>query len=151
MAALSDNRDTKFRHSPEEEFLDVLATSSTEFYKGGLVSQNASGMAHPSVGSGASKVIGVAYQRLTTAAANTKLLNVRKGRACLANGDTIVAADRGKPCYVQDDQTVYKNSLGTRPFAGVIYDVTSEGVWVDVASPYHNSAAPIGATGPVGA
>lgn len=69
-------------------------------------------------------------------------LNVKRGVFKFENGDTIVAADVGKPCYASDDQTVNKSSSNnSRPFAGYIVQVdasTSQasnsgaGVWVAV-------------------
>lgn len=43
----------------------------------------------------------------------------------------VVAADRGSPCYVLDDQTATHAQAGNGP-AGLVYDVTTEGVWVQV-------------------
>jgi hypothetical protein len=46
-----------------------------------------------------------------------------------ANGSTAVtAAMRGNLCYADDDQTV--SSDETKPIAGTVYDVDSDGVWV---------------------
>jgi hypothetical protein len=49
----------------------------------------------------------------------------------LANdgGTAVVAADRESPCQVLDDQTVTGASGNAR--AGLVYDVTTEGVWVE--------------------
>lgn len=45
-------------------------------------------------------------------------------------GTPLVVADRESPCNVLDDQTVTKApELGN---AGLVYDVTSEGVWVEI-------------------
>jgi hypothetical protein len=46
-------------------------------------------------------------------------------------GDLIVAADRGNPCFIVDDETVAKtDGSGARSAAGQVVDVDSEGVWV---------------------
>jgi hypothetical protein len=64
-------------------------------------------------------------------AAGDLTIKVEPGIFRWANGDTIVAADRGKVAYVVDDQTVSKgDGGGTRSIAGTIYDVDSAGVWV---------------------
>jgi len=48
-----------------------------------------------------------------------------------ANGDSITIANIGSACYASDDQTVNQSdSAGTRPFAGIVVDVDSTGVWV---------------------
>lgn len=46
-------------------------------------------------------------------------------------GSAVVTADRGSVCYVLDDQTVTHTSTG-HSVAGIVYDVTSEGVWVHI-------------------
>lgn len=53
----------------------------------------------------------------------------------LANdaGVAVVAADREGACFLLDDQTV-TGAPGTNSKAGVVYDVTSEGVWVEAAT-----------------
>jgi hypothetical protein len=49
-------------------------------------------------------------------------------------GDVLAKDDVGFPCYVIDDQTVGKtNPNSTRCVAGVVADVTGEGVWVEVS------------------
>ena len=54
---------------------------------------------------------------------------------CFGNStstDAITLADVGSDCYIVDDQTVAKtNGSGTRSRAGRVFDVDSEGVWVD--------------------
>lgn len=46
-------------------------------------------------------------------------------------GDVIAVTERGKVCYVVDDQTVAKtDSGGARPVAGLVIDVDSAGVFV---------------------
>lgn len=46
-------------------------------------------------------------------------------------GDALTRADIGAAVYVIDDQTVGKtHATNTRPKAGVLRDVTSEGAWI---------------------
>ena len=53
--------------------------------------------------------------------------------ASAGGADAITAADIGKDAYAVDDQTVgLTNGGGTRPRAGRIEDVTTEGVWVSI-------------------
>ena len=54
-------------------------------------------------------------------------------------GDVTVAM-RGQLCYVSDDQTVTEAS-GDDPIAGVIYDVDSDGVWVEQQYPHPTAVA----------
>lgn len=48
-------------------------------------------------------------------------------------GGALVAADREGLCYVLDDQTVTK-TVGLN-VAGIVYDVTTEGVWIEMFGP----------------
>ena len=43
---------------------------------------------------------------------------------------TLDVTDRERPCYAVDDETV--DGDNTAPVAGTVYDVTTEGVWVDI-------------------
>jgi hypothetical protein len=62
---------------------------------------------------------------------NAITARVKPGIWRWANGDSITSASRGLVCYFDDDQTVYSTDGGaTRPKAGVIVDVDSQGVWV---------------------
>ena len=51
-----------------------------------------------------------------------------------AAGDAVTQADIGKRCFIVDDQTVGKtNPNNTRAAAGIVQEITPEGVWVDVS------------------
>jgi hypothetical protein len=55
----------------------------------------------------------------------------------LLDNDTasaVVVGDRENGCYILDDHTVTHASGGNGP-AGVVYDVTAEGIWVEVRAP----------------
>lgn len=48
-----------------------------------------------------------------------------------AAADQITLAEVGSDCYIVDNQTVAKtNGTSTRSVAGKVWDVTTEGVWV---------------------
>lgn len=52
-----------------------------------------------------------------------------------AGVDAITVADIDRFCFVIDDETVARHSAGgLRPRAGVVREVTSEGVWVEVGA-----------------
>lgn len=57
---------------------------------------------------------------------------VRGGIFLLANdtGNAITRQDRGSVAYVKDENTVAKTTTSSVP-AGIVVDVTSDGVWVD--------------------
>lgn len=71
-------------------------------------------------------VIGVAKM------AREGMVVVRGGIFLLANGadSAITRQDRGSVAYVKDENTVAKTTTGNVP-AGIVVDVTSDGVWVD--------------------
>lgn len=51
-----------------------------------------------------------------------------------AAGDQITLAEVGADCYIVDDSTVAKtDGSGTRTKAGKVWNVTTDGVWVDFA------------------
>ena len=63
-------------------------------------------------------------------------VEIDKGIFCFANStstDALTTADIGSDCYIVDDQTVAKtNGSSTRSVAGRVFDVDSQGVWVDL-------------------
>lgn len=84
------------------------------------------------------RAIGVFTHDVTGGAANgDEVADIIEGIFPFANsagGDAITQADVGKPCYIVDDQTVAKTSPNnTRAAAGIVHEITSEGVWVDVS------------------
>lgn len=59
-----------------------------------------------------------------------------------AGADAITVAHLGRTCFVVDDETVaLTSSGGTRPVAGIVREVGSDGVWVEI-SPAASAAAP---------
>ena len=80
-------------------------------------------------------VVGVALEGVTGGAADGDVsVEVEAGAFNFVNSagvDAITRADIGSRAFVVDDQTVARSSAGgTRAQAGIILDVTSEGVWV---------------------
>lgn len=77
-------------------------------------------------------VAGISIGRVATAAtAADQLVQVEQGIFSWAkSADSAIptTADRGKPCYWFDKQTITMDD--TKPFAGFIYDVDDYGVWV---------------------
>lgn len=126
-------------------------SANVKAIKGGYVACDANGFYCPATG--ASTHVNV-FARFTETVDNTggadgaKSANVQFFRErtlfLLNNGTSALdATDRERPCYVQDDQTVGGDD--TKSFGGIVYDVTSEGVWVD------QNAGPRGPQGPAGA
>jgi hypothetical protein len=86
-----------------------------------------------------SRVIGFFDATKTGGAANGSVtVDVCEAIGCLKNSagaDEVTAAHVGRPCYAVDDETVALTSAGgTRPRAGIVHEVSDEGVWVDVST-----------------
>lgn len=93
-----------------------------------------------------SRVIGLFIKSATGGAGDgDKTIEIEHGTFLLDNSagvDAITVAHRGKLCYAVDDETVALTSAsGTRPIAGVIREVGSAGVWVEI-SPLASATAP---------
>lgn len=135
MTALAKDRNTKRRAG--QDFTDPLA-ASTKIYAGALVCINAAGYAVPGSTSTTLKARGVAQEQVdnSTGAAGALLVDSRRGCFPFVNSaaaDEITRADIGATAYIVDDQTVAKtNGTNTRSAAGVIRDVDSDGVWVEI-------------------
>lgn len=133
--ALSKDRNTKRRDGVS--FNDPLA-ASTRIFAGALVCLNAAGNAVPGATSTTLKARGVAQEYVdnSAGAAGDQRVSTRRGVFNFANSasaDEITRADIGVNAYIVDDQTVAKTSAtNTRSVAGVIRDVDSDGVWVEI-------------------
>lgn len=101
-------------------------------YTGGLVALNATGFAVPATAAG-NNVVGVneCDAGTTDSADGDFQASLRRDVFAFNNSATSVIArtDIGAPAYVEDDNTVAKAGDAV---AGVIVDITDEGVWVDV-------------------
>lgn len=135
MVALTKDRNTQRRDVVV--FADPMA-ASVKIFAGALVCLNAAGFAVPGSTSTTLKARGVAQEQVdnSTGAAGAQQVNTRRGCFPFANSaaaDEITRADIGATAYIVDDQTVAKtNGTNTRSAAGVIRDVDSAGVWVDI-------------------
>lgn len=135
MAALTTPRISSIRTVVRDK--RPLATN-IKAIKGGLAACKSTGFFGPATGAATEVVVG----RFTETVDNTGGANgakkadidhFRERTAFLAvNDGTVLAADRERPCYVADDQTA--TSDDTKSYAGVVYDVTDEGVWIDVSA-----------------
>lgn len=134
MAATAD-RDTRSRDGVDFVF---PVAASTKIYAGTLVCLNASSVATKGATATGLKTVGVAQEQVDNSAglAGDKTIRVRRGVYQFANStaaDAIALADVGSSCYIVDDSTVAKTSdTSTRSVAGVVRDVDSAGVWVEI-------------------
>jgi hypothetical protein len=142
MTALAAERDTpRMGAGAIPPKLSVPLAASTKLWRGSLVAVNRSGYAVAASASLLLTVVGVCAAATvdnTSGAAGDLRADVERGGFQLANSagdDAITAADVGQPCFVVDDQTVARTSAnGTRPFAGRVALVDSDGVWVEVGA-----------------
>lgn len=133
MTALAAQRDTRAQVGSPIPVEIGRGAAVDICYRGGMAAINASGYLAPAGLAATDTVVGRFKQTVDNSAGSAGDLTAtaEQGVFRWANGDSIVAADIGSPCYAADDQTVSKSdSAGTRPFAGLIVDVDSSGVWV---------------------
>lgn len=132
---LTKDRDTVRRDGVQ--YSDPVA-AATRIFTGSLVCLNAAGDAVPGSTATTLKARGVAQEHVDNrdGAAGDLRIETRRGVFPFANStttDEITRADIGNSAYIVDDQTVAKTSAtSTRSIAGVIRDVDSNGVWVEI-------------------
>lgn len=134
MAALTEDRNT---HRRDGDYIYMGVAAAKTIYAGSLVARDASGYATP--GAVATTLLGQgrAEEQIDNSAGIDGALSVqvRKGVFKFGNSaaaDAITIAEIGDYCYIVDDQTVAKtDGSGTRSTAGRIYQVDSDGVWVE--------------------
>lgn len=133
--ALSKDRNTKRRDGVQ--FRDPVAAAAI-IYAGALVVIDAAGNAAPGSTATGLRARGVAQEPVdnSTGLAGAQAVESRRGVFAFGNSaaaDEITRADIGNQAWIVDDQTVAKTSAtNTRSVAGVIRDVDSDGVWVEI-------------------
>jgi hypothetical protein len=151
MSALTGGRNTK-QLGVNKAYLDaveVAQAANMKIYQGGIVGLNAAGYGVPGSDASCIVVVGVAemdpnignVSDSTGLAAGVLTLRVIQGVFKFANSaapNVLTIADRGRPCYLVDDQTVARtNGLTPAPgggqyiSAGIVIGVDSAGL-VDV-------------------
>lgn len=133
-AAVRDKENTRRYGAVGDGYqFDLPLTASAEAFGGTIAVLDSGGNVKPGVTGTGLKTLGVFDRHvLNTAVAGAKKATVKPGVwGPFANSGSIVAADRLALCYVVDDQTVARtDGTGTRSVAGLVMDVTSEGVYV---------------------
>ncbi len=129
MAALTAARKTAIMVRPSDHFL-TRDRGANQVFHGSLVGDLA-GVIVPASADVNIRIIGRAsvINGISADVAGEKI-RIDEGVSRWENGEAIVAADVGDPCYADDDQTVFTTATA-RPFAGIIIAVDSLGVWVD--------------------
>jgi hypothetical protein len=130
MAALTADRSTPKRAGEQYSF---PVAAATKIYAGSLVVLDASGNAEPGTTATGKVAVGRAAEYVDNSAGAAAAVNVTvdAGIFRYANGDTITKTSIGDTAYIVDDQTVSKASSG-KSAAGIIIDLDSDGVWVDI-------------------
>jgi predicted deacylase len=134
MAALSAARNTPRMLSSIDEIQEYPMAASTTIYQGSLVMLDA-GVAKPGATATGKFAAGRAMETKTSAASGTTYIKVETGVFKFANeaGDAVDANDVGAVAWIVDDQTVAEtNGTSTRSPAGIIRQLDSDGVWVQV-------------------
>lgn len=132
--ALAKDRSTPRRDGVQFEF---PVKAGVKVYGGAIVVLGSDGYAKPGVTGTGLVVLGIAEAPVdnTDGQDGDVTVAVRRGMFRFENssaGDAIALTEIGQACYLVDDQTVAKTSgTGTRSVAGVVADVTADGVWVD--------------------
>ncbi len=133
--ALTKDRNTKRRDGVQHN--DPVA-AATEIFAGSLVCLDASGNAVPGSTSTTLTARGRAEEAVdnSAGAAGDLTVETRRGEFHFKNSaaaDEITRAEIGDSCYIVDDETVAKtDGTSTRSVAGVIRDVDTAGVWVEI-------------------
>lgn len=138
MTALAADRKIDNKWTGRSIALKVAAT--TIIYKGALVAVNTAGYAVPAAATAGLRVVGVAQSKVDNSAGidGAKETHVVTGVFGFKNdADAVAQADVGRPCYVQDDQTVQDENGGSAVVAGIVDRIDGSTVFVNV-SPEHS-------------
>jgi hypothetical protein len=129
---------TKDRNTPrrEDDVYDYAMAANAKIFAGAIVALNA-GWAQPGATAAGLVAAGRADEQAdnTGGANGARTVRVRRGVFKFKNSatDPITAADIGRQCFIQDDETVARTHGGnTRSPAGVIREVEVTGVWVAI-------------------
>ncbi len=132
--ALTKERNTIAR---DGKSISAPVAAAKKILAGALVALDASGNVTPGAVSATLKKPGRAPLTVdnSTGAAGDQKSDIEFGVFLWKNSasaDAITRADIGNNCYIVDDETVAKTSdTNARSVAGKVFDVETNGVWVD--------------------
>lgn len=130
MAATTVDRNTLAKLLERQLVFDIA--SGQDIPAGVIVCTNAAGEAVNGSDTAALICQGRSQHRGKYADGDRKI-EVMRGVFCFGNDGTIAKADIGGVCTILDNQTVSKAATTTNDIAaGIIDDVTAEGVWVSM-------------------
>ena len=130
MAKLTECRNTPELHAGGIKY-NYSCTAASVVFAGALVALTAEGLAVPAADAAGLTVIG----RAENSAGTGEKVVVKRGVFLYDNGadtEALTVGDIGKDCYCLDDQTVGKVGGTNKVKAGIVLDVTAEGVAVIV-------------------
>jgi hypothetical protein len=112
--------------------------ANVKIFKGALIAATA-GFYGPAAAGTGKRIVGRAAESVDNTGGSAGAISVdihffyERDLFLLVNSGTnaITAAMRELICYAEDDQTVGSLSTGFSQ-AGIVYDVTTEGVWVEI-------------------
>lgn len=131
---------TKEINTPERigQVVAYPLAASTKIFAGTLVGLNSSGNAVPAADTAGLRVVGLAQETVDNSAGSAGDLKVatKHGVFKLNNSgtDAVDADDKGKICFVEDDNTVSETGTTHKVKAGRVLDVDADGVWVNTAA-----------------
>lgn len=131
MAALTDNRDTRELANGRGQVAKFDIVNAEIVYAGGMLAVDSAGEVHAASDTLGLRVLGRVPAKVDNTADGEKS-EPQRGIFRYANhtSNALSRNNIGQPCYVVDDQTVAASSTNLVP-AGLVFDVDSEGVWVD--------------------
>lgn len=115
----------------------AVSAAAVKLLAGVLWARNSSGYITNASDATGLKVVGIGRDEVDNSAGSAGDLDcaVNLGVHLLANSGTnaLTRAHIGQVCFVEDNQTVASSGGTYGIVAGIVFDVTSDGVWVDVA------------------
>lgn len=133
MTATTQDRNTPFM---DGELFQVPVAAGALIPAGTIVCANATGFAVPGSAVATQVYLGRADEMIDnrTGTDGAQMVLVRRGKAyqwANDSADAVTQAEMGRDCFVADNQTVSKtDGGGTRPRAGIVLGVGTDGVWV---------------------
>ena len=126
MAKLTDCRNTTEIYTGGMKYI-YRRTAGAEILAGALVAQNSSGEAVPAADAFGLVILG----RAENSASAGEGVAVKRASFIYDNGEgaeALTVADIGKECFALDDATVGKTGGTNKVKAGIVLDVTPDGV-----------------------
>ena len=150
MTALSANKERRIRNDRGMRKEAYTPATSTQFYEGGLVALNGSGLLVPASDSAGFRVVGVCTTKVLSASSSPAKVEVETGHEEWFPIDsalnTAIATSTEKAATVADDTTLSNAATTTNDIpAGVIKDYESwrgvNGVWLHMGAASANGPA----------